>query len=209
MLPIYFWMYGSHWRVVYPLGGCNLKENWPLPLAGVDCLYSSLARRGTLSSLPLFMQKLGLSSSCTGLMRAVLAVVTPICATTLLHPENCVSLYSSTTYGFCSLSASRGCNTDVLFKPESSTVSYSVYPGQLWVSLLVNIYCMKKLLWWRMANAEICGFKDKSLGAGLILCPFSRAIVLDFSLRAYDLSSHRLWVIITLPGNGFNLCSRP
>jgi hypothetical protein len=55
------------------------------------------------------------------------------------------------------------------------------------VSMLINIYCEEKFLWWGLRNSLIYGYNNKSLGVGLMLCPFSRMIPNRLSAVAYIL----------------------
>lgn len=65
----------------------------------------------------------------------------------------------------------------VPFRTEFSLDSYSLPFGQWWISVLRIIYCRWKHLWWGLRDALICGYKDESLGAGLIL--FNRRMVVS------------------------------
>lgn len=49
------------------------------------------------------------------------------------------------------------------FRTEYSKVSHSLYIVQLWVSLLIPIYCSKKLTWCSLREALIYGFIIMSL----------------------------------------------
>lgn len=49
-----------------------------------------------------------------------------------------------------------GCHRDVPFKTENSVVPYSWYVDQLWASVLVAIYCKKKLLLMGKHPAWVC-----------------------------------------------------
>lgn len=56
--------------------------------------------------------------------------------------------------------------------------SYSVPFDQVWVSLCSNYHLLhKRFSQWGLRNALIYGYKSKSLGKCIILCPFSRIII--------------------------------
>lgn len=50
----------------------------------------------------------------------------------------------------------RKCGIYTPFKVEPCTVNYSLYLGQLWVSVLIMIYCKQKLLWQGLRKALLC-----------------------------------------------------
>lgn len=54
-----------------------------------------------------------------------------------------------------------------------SSVSFSLHVDQFWVSMVIVIYCIKKLLWWGLKAAAIFEHKNKYLGDSLIICLFS------------------------------------
>lgn len=80
-----------------------------------------------------------------------------------------------------SMSFKCGCNIDVLFRDEHSTVSYSLHFDQLWTSILTVIHCKKKFLSVLRA-ALIYRYKDKYLESNLALYPFSKIIVVGSPL---------------------------
>lgn len=83
-----------------------------------------------------------------------------------------------------------------LIRAEHSLVSYSLCFVQLWVSVLIIIYCKQKLLYWRVKDVLIYGHKNYSLTVRLILCPFGR-IVLKFLLGLVT------WLVLgTCPNKG-------
>lgn len=62
-----------------------------------------------------------------------------------------------------------------------SKVSHSLKTVHLWVSVLIDIYCMK-LRWWGLSNTLICECNSISLGVILLLCSFSKIQVVGFPL---------------------------
>lgn len=48
-------------------------------------------------------------------------------------------------------------NIDVLFMAEHSINFCSLYFEQLWISASITIYWRRKLLWWELKHALICG----------------------------------------------------
>lgn len=76
-----------------------------------------------------------------------------------------------------------GYNTNVLFRAEYTTVSYSLNGGQLVVSLYINHYLLQdETSQIRPENALIYECKDKNLGTSLLFYPFGRVIGLNSSL---------------------------
>lgn len=58
-------------------------------------------------------------------------------------------------------------------------VSYSLLIYELWVFVLVALYCRKNLLWWGLGDVIIIsGYEDNNLGGSLLLYPFGRIAVL-------------------------------
>lgn len=57
---------------------------------------------------------------------------------------------------------------------QSMPVAYSLHTGQLWVTVLTDIHCKRKLIY---------EYNNKSLGIALLVCSFSR-IVISFHLGA-------------------------
>lgn len=76
----------------------------------------------------------------------------------------------------------KGYNECVTFRDEHLKFSYSLHVEQLWVSVLINIYCKEMLLWGWLNKALIYGYSSMLLGVILLLCSFSRTIVVDFLL---------------------------
>lgn len=66
----------------------------------------------------------------------------------------------------------------VPFRVQHFSVSYSLCLGQLCVSVLIIIYCKWKLLRWGLKDVLIYGSINQPLGLDLILCWFSKMIVL-------------------------------
>lgn len=63
--------------------------------------------------------------------------------------------------------------------------------GQLWVSLYWTLtHCTVKLVWWGVRDALIDGYRNSYLGGGLMLCPFSKIIVVNSLLRSTTSSKH-------------------
>lgn len=71
---------------------------------------------------------------------------------------------------------------DISFRAECSKVFHSFCIVQFWVSILISIYCKKKLFSWGLSNVLIYGDSNMLLGVSLLLCPFNRIIVKSFSL---------------------------
>lgn len=94
----------------------------------------------------------------------------------------------------------------VTFRTDHSTVLYSVYLDQLWISVLIIIDVKNKLIGWNLRDILIYEYRNKSLGACLITRPFSRAFVAA-SVLGYNRSFHRFW--ITVQHVGFFLRSGP
>lgn len=62
-----------------------------------------------------------------------------------------------------------------------------------------------KLLWWGLTDTLLYGYKIKSLGGSVILCPFSKNSM--FFPGACDLFSLRFLAPRKIPGMGFKLWS--
>lgn len=56
----------------------------------------------------------------------------------------------------------------VLFRDECSAASCSLHVGQLWVSILIIIFCIKKLLLWQLWDPLIYEYNIRSLRVSLI-----------------------------------------
>ena len=69
------------------------------------------------------------------------------------------------------------------FRTEFSIVSHSLHVVQSWVSVLIAIYCMKKFLSEWLSDALIYGNNNVPLGVILLLCSFTRIIVIGFLLE--------------------------
>lgn len=78
---------------------------------------------------------------------------------------------------------------------ECFKVSSFVYIVQLWISLLMTIYFMKKLLWWGLNATLIYSYRNMSLGLILFLWSFSR-----FLPRVHDLRSLRFLAPLEMSG---------
>lgn len=140
-----------------------------------------------------------LAWSCGGLVHAVPANVKFTCyfATDVYYLWLLKPLFPP----FCDSSWALG-GRDVNSCPSYSWVlqaPYSLYISQLWVSVLVTIYCKKKHLWG--------GLKDELILEGsLIWCPFNRIIGLGSLLGLWTTQPQ-----LTVPGMrsicrmGFNL----
>lgn len=73
---------------------------------------------------------------------------------------------------------SEGDNIGIPLRNENSTVSCSLHDDQLCISVLITIYCQKKLLWWWLQNTLIYGDSSKSLGVVfLIPSQFNRMMI--------------------------------
>lgn len=83
---------------------------------------------------------------------------------------------------------------DVSFRADYHSHFFSA-PGQLWISLLLSIWCRKKLLWRGLREALIYVCTKKLLEAGLT-SPSSQVIVGTLFSWAYGLASHRLWNLV-------------
>lgn len=77
---------------------------------------------------------------------------------------------------------SGGFDEDILFWTKCSKVSHSLHIVQLWVFMLVPIYCKKELLWWELRKTLICGHGSLSLGVISLPYSFSRITVVGFPL---------------------------
>lgn len=113
-----------------------------------------------------------------------------------MHQNCCVEdtafLESSITPGSYNISASssiqtpelwgKGFNEIVPFRTEDSKVSCSLYIVQLWVSVLVPLYCKKKVLWWQLTEPLIHRYSNMSLGNIFLLCSISVIRVVGFLL---------------------------
>jgi hypothetical protein len=69
----------------------------------------------------------------------------------------------------------------ISFSAGHSLMSYSLHLGQLWISVLIIIYCIYEHPK-GLRNVLIYRYNCKSLPVGLILYPFSRIIELDSHL---------------------------
>lgn len=54
------------------------------------------------------------------------------------------------------------CDIDVTFIAEISVVSYSLKFNQLYVSILINICCKKKIQGWDLKDSLISSYNNKS-----------------------------------------------
>lgn len=64
----------------------------------------------------------------------------------------------------------------------SASKSLPLHIVQLWVSLLAPVCSKKRRPWYRIKRCLLCGYSSMTSGAILLLCSFSRIIVLDFPL---------------------------
>lgn len=115
----------------------------------------------------------------------------------------CVLLQTPTTSGSYNLSApllrwslslEGWYGIDVPFRDEHSTVSYSLKVVWLWVSVLITINS-KRMLWWALRVGLIYGYKWKNSWDSLILCSFSRIMVLGSLLSL----SPNQWQVLVIP----------
>lgn len=73
------------------------------------------------------------------------------------------------------LSLGKGWDVDVPLRAEqASTDASPLHFSQLWVSAFTTIWCTKKLLWWSLRDARLCGYRDKDAEGRSVLCPFTR-----------------------------------
>jgi hypothetical protein len=79
-----------------------------------------------------------------------------------------------------------GCDRDIPFRAECSKVSHSLHIIWLWVSIFIPIYCRRKLLWWWLSKTLIYEYSRMSLGVTLLLCSFSRMVVLGIPPGPWD-----------------------
>ena len=59
---------------------------------------------------------------------------------------------------------------------------HSLHIVQLWVSVLIAIYCTEKYPWWGLSDVLIYGYSCMSSWVILLLCLFSRMIAICFPL---------------------------
>lgn len=68
-----------------------------------------------------------------------------------------------------------------------STVTYSLYLAQLWVSGLIVIHCLKKKFFWCcLRNKLVCWHDSKLLGVCLTQCTIERIMVWGSSLSLWS-----------------------
>lgn len=112
---------------------------------------SSSARGGTSWSLPLSMLRFWLIWLCLGLEHVVVQAVVSLCvhsAVTLIKYRFAIGIYYLCSLQFSTLPSPmvpEFQGYDVSFRADHSTVSYSLNTSQLRVSVLISIYCKKKL----------------------------------------------------------------
>lgn len=97
-----------------------------------------------------------------------------ICADALSCSEDTVYLQMCSTSGSYTLSVP---SSTMLPDRDTDAVSYFVYLGQLYVSVLISIYSKQILVWWRSGDGLTIFYNDKPLVVSLILCAFSRITV--------------------------------
>lgn len=98
-----------------------------------------------------------------------------------------------------------GCHLDLLFRNENYTISYSLHLDELSPSVLITAYYKKELLRCGLRHALIYWYNNKSLGVYLILCSFSRAVVVGSPQRTYDLSGHRFLYVFQFVDNSLDV----
>lgn len=76
---------------------------------------------------------------------------------------------------------------DILYRIDKFRVSHSWH---ICGSLLVPMYCKKRLLWWGLSAALIYGYSWVSLGLVLLLCSFSWIVEIGFLLGSWPIESH-------------------
>ena len=77
-------------------------------------------------------------------------------------------------------------NIGVLSRDVHSTVSYSLCFGQLWLSVLIAICCMRKLCWWELRDLLIFSLPTVLLWSMSLSCKGS---IVDVSLKSGHLSN--------------------
>lgn len=70
------------------------------------------------------------------------------------------------------------------FRAKNSSVSHFLHLHWLWVSVLITIYCTRKLLWFGLRNELIDGYNNKSLESA------KKSITVVCSSLRCELSSH-------------------
>lgn len=91
------------------------------------------------------------------------------------------SVYSVTVCEFLCTYALWYLENTASLKSSTNSVSYSLHRDQLWISVLITIY-HKKL-------ALICWYSNVTLGVMLLLCSFSRIIVVGFPLQTIPIQT--------------------
>lgn len=169
-----------HWSVTYFQGATLLKKTAsPSPVRTKNSF-----TRGETSCFPP-LTRLGFSLAWAFVSLAYVITVTvssyvklpcciyPLALAHTLFP--CYLLYSDPWAWW-----GRGCDRDVSSKAQHSVISCFLHHGHLWVSVLATTYCKQKLLRRDMRD----WYNNTPWGVIFILCPHTRTIVADFSLRA-------------------------
>lgn len=76
----------------------------------------------------------------------------------------------------------KGCAIDVTSRTEHSLLSSPLPMDQVFISVLIAIYCVKNIFWWGLRDVLIYKNSNNSSAIGLILCPINLIIVVDSSL---------------------------
>lgn len=202
MQPIWAWMSGLPQQCGFLTRGYILKENGPFLSQNLSTAKSSwigVDRPADCLSPSLFFGLVFQACAWAGLVCAVTTAVgpyvwMPCCAQ---RHRALVVTHHLWLLLFPSSSA-------ILPEPWKSGVGPRGHlQGWVFLSLLlyapwpelIVICCNKELCWWGLRNTLVYKCDGKLLGISLITYPFNRIIVVNFSPTAYDLSSHRFWVL--------------
>lgn len=143
-------------KLIFPsLSICQLQITSWLEVGHWDYFFLSVLR---------FLSKLNLHKS-SAWCHSLCAF---ICGSALLCLEKAASsgMPRAETLSMSSLqrALSLEFNKDIIFNIKYSTVSHSLHIMQVWVTVLITIYCKKELLWWEVSNVLIYGYNNTLFG---------------------------------------------
>lgn len=182
ILSNYFWAYGLHWSVIdilsvlyhwkkliyVSLSSCQLQiTSWLEVGIGITSFFFSVLW---------FLSRLNLYKSCA----CYHSLCEFTCESTLLCLENDAASAIPRGYTLSMSSLQRApsleFNKDISLSIKDFTVSHALHNMQVWVTVLITIYCKKKFFWWEVSNVLIYGYNNTLSGLGLFLYSLSGVV---------------------------------
>lgn len=183
ILSNYFWAYGLHWSVIDILSVLYHWKKTDLRLSQQLSIANNLLARSWhwdyfffFFSVLWFLSRLNLYKSCA----CYHSLCEFTCESTLLCLENDAASAIPRGYTLSMSSLQRApsleFNKDISLSIKDFTVSHALHNMQVWVTVLITIYCKKKLFWWEVSNVLIYGYNNTLSGLGLFLYSLSGVV---------------------------------